>query len=205
MLSLTKQRGELNLLQREVDAAQKAYDVVSRQRRAIAPAKPCQPDQRDAPGVGRRAAGSERAVSASWRCWWPPWAACCWRWHGAAAANCSTAACVRWKTSRRSPGCPSWPRYPPPPRPSCLCACRRRAGWRSHLAGASHEQPDFPLAQPGRPGASACPAGRRSQAIGAMLVDAGRLAAENVQRILDYQKKAGLLVRRSRRGHGPAR
>ena len=39
---------------------------------------------------------------------------------------------------------------------------------------------------------SAFPAGDASQPIGALLVDAGRLAAENVQRILDYQKKAGL-------------
>ena len=37
------------------------------------------------------------------------------------------------------------------------------------------------------------PSREASQPIGALLVDAGHLAAENVQRILDYQKKAGLL------------
>jgi protein-tyrosine kinase len=37
------------------------------------------------------------------------------------------------------------------------------------------------------------PSREASQTIGALLVDAGHLAAENVQRILDYQKKAGLL------------
>ena len=37
------------------------------------------------------------------------------------------------------------------------------------------------------------PSREASQSIGALLVDAGHLAPENVQRILDYQKKAGLL------------
>jgi protein-tyrosine kinase len=37
------------------------------------------------------------------------------------------------------------------------------------------------------------PSREGSQTIGALLVDAGHLAAENVPRILDYQKKAGLL------------
>jgi protein-tyrosine kinase len=37
------------------------------------------------------------------------------------------------------------------------------------------------------------PSREGSQTIGALLVDAGHLAPENVQRILDYQKKAGLL------------
>ena len=37
------------------------------------------------------------------------------------------------------------------------------------------------------------PSREAAQTIGALLVDAGQLAPENVQRILDYQKKAGLL------------
>jgi len=37
------------------------------------------------------------------------------------------------------------------------------------------------------------PSREASKAIGALLVDAGCLASENVQRVLDYQKKAGLL------------
>ena len=43
---------------------------------------------------------------------------------------------------------------------------------------------DLEISVPGR---------EASQTIGALLVDAGHLAPENVQRILDYQKKAGLL------------
>ena len=43
---------------------------------------------------------------------------------------------------------------------------------------------DLEISVPGR---------EASQTIGALLVDAGHLASENVQRILDYQKKAGLL------------
>ena len=62
-----------------------------RQRRAIAAAEPCQPDQHDAPGVGCRAARSERAVPALWRWWWPPSAACCWPWPRCCCWNCSTA------------------------------------------------------------------------------------------------------------------
>ena len=51
---MNKQRGELSLLQRDVDAAQKAYETVSASS-AQARLQSYQPDQRDAPGVGRGA------------------------------------------------------------------------------------------------------------------------------------------------------
>ena len=97
VLALNKQRGELNLLQRDVDAAQKAFEVVSasaaqshlqsltNQTNVMRLASAVEP--LDPTGLSPMLALLVAAVAASLLAW--P-ACCCW--------NCSTAACARWKT-----------------------------------------------------------------------------------------------------------
>ena len=86
MLALTKQRGELNLLQRDVDAAQKAYDAVS-----ASAAQSHLQSLANQTNVMRLASAVEpldpSGLSPTLRCWWPPWRHAAGIGHGVAAGT----------------------------------------------------------------------------------------------------------------------